>query len=57
MFEQDFALTEQSVLFIVSARAEVAQSVEQRPEKPRVGSSILPLGTKKTSRFLFILLS
>jgi len=25
--------------------AEVAQSVEQRPEKPRVGSSILPLGT------------
>ena len=25
--------------------AEVAQSVEQRPEKPRVGGSIPPLGT------------
>ena len=27
------------------ARAEVAQLVEQRTENPRVGSSILPLGT------------
>ncbi len=25
--------------------AEIAQSVEQRTENPRVGSSILPLGT------------
>ncbi len=47
--DRDFTLTELSVLFIVSARAEVAQSVEQRPEKPRVGSSILPLGTIITS--------
>ena len=38
-------LTRSLFLFIVTARAEVAQSVEQRPEKPRVGSSILPLGT------------
>ncbi len=28
--------------------AEVAQSVEQRPEKPRVGGSIPPLGTTST---------
>ena len=31
--------------YIVNRCAEVAQSVEQRPEKPRVGGSIPPLGT------------
>ena len=29
------------------AEAEVAQSVEQRTENPRVGGSIPPLGTRK----------
>ncbi len=39
-----------SVLFIpLIVSAEIAQSVEQRPEKPCVGSSILPLGTQKIS--------
>ena len=33
--------------------AEIAQSVEQRPEKPRVGSSILPLGTTSLIRIQF----
>jgi hypothetical protein len=38
-------LTPEPISLYSDARAEVAQSVEQRPEKPRVGSSILPLGT------------
>ncbi len=36
--------------------AEVAQSVEQRPEKPRVGGSIPPLGTIPTSPIHSLLL-
>ncbi len=32
-------------------RAEVAQSVEQGTENPRVGSSILSLGTKQFQGF------
>ena len=35
---------------IFRARAEIAQSVEQRPEKPRVRSSILRLGTPSWGR-------
>ena len=31
--------------FIILAAGQVAQSVEQRTENPRVGSSILPLAT------------
>jgi hypothetical protein len=43
--QKQTTLTRGLFVFIVTARAEVAQSVEQRPEKPRVGSSILHLGT------------
>ena len=32
--------------------AQVAQSVEQRIENPRVGSSILPLGTIDTPKYV-----
>jgi hypothetical protein len=34
-------------LFFLKGHAEVAQSVEQGTENPRVGSSILSLGTNK----------
>ncbi len=38
-------MTEAGLAVRLSVRAEIAQSVEQRPEKPRVHSSILCLGT------------
>ena len=38
-------LTLEPIISYFIARAEVAQLVEQRTENPRVGSSILPLGT------------
>ena len=42
-----------SPTFRLSARAQVAQSVEQRIENPRVGSSILSLGTTRFPLIIF----
>ncbi len=50
-----FSLTAQVPLVINGARfAQIAQSVEQRTENPRVGSSILSLGTINIKGLRFI---